>query len=175
MIDHIELQGLTTKKNLAEVGEFLIPHFIVYTIITASVCLGGLCLFFIQRSMAVSIFLLFCTVFMSVLYQYSIVVIVNRKQQTITDFFHVSELIYQLSFRKDCIYIIISNISDQPIEIAYSAIYGIVETENLYLMLTEALNPIFVLKGSYTDVSKADWETFLIEKCIHVRKIKRSK
>jgi hypothetical protein len=91
--------------------------------------------------------------------------------QSMKGYMHTDNLVYHLSFDDEYLSVSIYE-ADINTRIPYSNFVKIIETKNLYLMKTNAGNPIIITKQSLSDVPKEDWKNFIRKKCTNVKKIK---
>jgi len=172
----MEARGVSTKEALKEAGKYLVPAFILpLTIIGIIVFLCQSIYEAVHDSPIMSVFFLFLAFILYMEYLHSMSSIVNRHIGIMKRYMHMKDdLNYKLNFFEDYLYLTFNEI-EKCIEIPYSEINEIIETQNFILLKLKTFNPVIVEKKSLINVSDDDWKNFLIKKCINARKIKFKK
>ena len=167
-----EAIGVSNKKTIMEIKNYLLPGFI------HSMTIMIICIFLfisvyemLHTSTFMSIFFILLALLLYILYRYFLISLVNRYMQSMKGYMHTDNLVYHLSFDDEYLSVSIYE-ADIYTRIPYSNFVKIIETKNLYLMKTNAGNPIIITKQSLSNVPKEDWKNFIRKKCTNIKKIK---
>ncbi|WP_313345023.1 YcxB family protein [Lacrimispora sp.] len=167
-----EAIGVSNKETIMEIKKYLLPGFIhSMTIMIISIFLFISVYEMLHTSTFMSIFFILLALLLYILYRYFLILLVNRYMQSMKGYMHTDNLVYHLSFDDEYLNVSIYE-ADIYTRIPYSNFVKIIETKNLYLMKTNAGNPIIITKQSLSDVPKEDWKNFIRKKCTNVKKIK---
>ena len=167
-----EATGVSNKETIMEIKKYLLPSFIhSMTIMIIIIFLFQSIYEMLYSSTFMSIFFILLALLLYILYRCFLVLLVNRYMQSMKGYMHTDNLVYHLSFNDE--YLSVSIYEGKIYtRIPYSNFVKIIETKNLYIMKTNAGNPIILTKQSLSNISKEDWKKFLRKKCTNVKKIK---
>ena len=168
----LEAVGVSNKETLMETRKYLLPGYI--RPLTTVVCIVFLCQSIyelIHASTFMSFFFLLLAIIVNIIYRYSLIFVVNRHMQIIKGYMHTENMIYQLRFGEDHLYLSISTTSKCTL-IPYSNFTEIIESKNLYLLKTRSGNHVIITKDSLNNILADDWKNFLRKKCTAAKCIK---